>query len=518
MLSFVLLLTAAAPSIYAQEYAPGTDIPLIYVHGQGARLVIRHDDGSKETVYPLDINKDEIMQTAKDNLGVFAKAVVTQQWDEFADVLYQLASEYFADIKLDENGNAPNGSEPEWTWSRSSISADKTNGKYKTKQFQFFYDFRMDPYKTAEKLHQYIEDVMSVTGADHVALLGRCLGACVCSAYLEKYDAQYISDYIMYAGAMKGATQCSKAFAGDLYLDSDGIERYVYDIQLSADEYMNELIRSFISLSNKTYGLDLACWSVNNVYPDIYLKTVPRVVRESYASFPGYWSMVADEDYEKAKETAFYGADAEKYANFINIIDNYHYNVQNKLEENFNNYMSRGVEIANVTKYGYQTVPVTKEADILSDDICDLRQASMGAVCSDITGTLSSAYIENAKANGTFGFISPDLQVDASACFLPERTWFIKNLEHKNFPDDVNRLFDIIINTDGLTVFDDETYPQYMVYNDETQTISPMNADNQDTTQRYNVSFFDALKKFFSSVIHFIKVYFADRQKGDVIE
>ena len=518
LLSLILVFAAAAPSIYAEDDAPGTDIPLIYVYGQGSHLIIRHDDGTQEKVYPLNINKDEVMQVAKDNFGIFAKAVVTQQWDEFADLLYRLASDYFKDLKLDENGNAPNGSEVDWTWSKSTINGNKTNGKYRTKQFGFYYDFRMDPYKTAEKLHQYIEDVLSVTGEEKVALLGRCLGACICSAYLEKYDAEYISDYIMYAGAMKGATQCSKAFAGELYLDSDGIERYMYDIELSADEYLNELIQSFVTLANKTGGLDLAAWSVNNVYPDIYLKTVPRVVRESYGSYPGYWSMVSDEDYEKAKETVFYGADAEKYSGFIDIIDNYHYNVQNKLEELFADYMSRGIEIADVTKYGYQTVPVTPDADILSDDICELNQASMGAVCSDITGTLSETYVSQAKADGTFRFISPDLQIDASTCFIPERTWFIKNLEHKNFPNDVDRLFDSIINNDNFTVFDDEMYPQFMVYDDGTDTISPMTQDNYNTLERYNVSFFDALKKFLKNVFHFIKQYFAQKQKGDIIE
>lgn len=512
LLSVTIILTAVVPSVYARESTPGTEIPLIYVHGQGSKLVIRHDDGTKEQVYPIEVSKDEIMQVAKDNLGIFAKAVVTQKWDEFGDLLYQLASDYFADIKLDENGEAPNGSEADWTWSRSSIKTQKNNGKYGTRQFAFYYDFRMDPYKTAEKLHQYIEDVVSVTGAQKVALLGRCLGACVCSAYMEKYDCEYISDFIMYAGAMKGATQCSKGFAGDLYLDSDGIERYVYDMELSADEYMNDLIQSFITLFNRTYGLDIACWSVNNVYPDIYLTTVPRVVRESYGTFPGYWSMVADEDYQRAKETAFYGADAQKYENFINIIDDYHYNIQNKLEEHLNEYVSRGIEVSNVVKYGYQTVPVTKEADILSDDICELRQASLGAYTSAIDGTFSDFHIQAAKADGTYKYISPDLQVDASTCLFPDTTWFIKNLEHKTFPDDVNNLLDSIVNNDDFTVFDDPDFTQYMVYDDATDTISPMTGENCDTTQRYNVSFFDALKKFIASAVHFIKLYFAEKK------
>ena len=111
ILSIIMILTAAAPSIYAQENAEGTDIPLIYVYGQGSKLVVRNDDGTSRQVYPLSVSADEIKQVAKDNLGIFAKAVLTQKWDEFADLLYELASEYFAEIKLDENAEAPNGSD-----------------------------------------------------------------------------------------------------------------------------------------------------------------------------------------------------------------------------------------------------------------------------------------------------------------------------------------------------------------------------------------------------------------------
>ena len=82
----------------------------------------------------------------------------------------------------------------------------------------------MDPFKNAEKLHQYIEDVMYVTGAEKIALTGRCMGAALTDAYMQKYNGEYVSDYIVYNSAANGATQCSKAFCGELYLDSDAVE------------------------------------------------------------------------------------------------------------------------------------------------------------------------------------------------------------------------------------------------------------------------------------------------------
>ncbi len=508
-LCLTLIVTSFAFSLStsASDTAPGTDIPLIYVMGQGSGLVRDNPDGTKERIYAIDIPEGYIEDAVKENIDVFALAVLTQQWDDFCDVLYEKMTPLFTEIKLDENGNTTDNSRVDWTWSRNSISTYKPNGKYPTEQYFFEYDWRLDPYEIADTLHAYIEDVMAVTGATEVALLGRCLGACVTAAYMEKYDGEYISDYILYASALNGAEFCSKAFCGELYLDSDGVERFVYDLDLfGTDETLNELLKAFVTVFNDTYGLDIAMWSINNVYPNIYLDIVPRILRDTYGSFPGYWSMVGHEDYEKAKETVFYGADMDKYANFIEKIDNYHYNVQVKAPELFEKWTNQGVNIANVTKYGYQTVPVVEDADAIGEDVCNVTEASMGAYTATINTVFNDTYLAAAKENGTDRYISPDKQIDASTCVLPNTTWFIKNLTHKNFPTDINNLFDYIINTEDVTVFTDtEKYPQYLVYNEETSSIVPMTEDNMDTTERYFVSFFDALKKLFECIFVLIK-------------
>ena len=156
-----------------------------------------------------------------------------------------------------------------------------------------------------------------VTGAEQIALYGRCLGSNIVAAYMQKYAGEHVKEVIHYASAVYGATQCSKAFTGELRLDPDGIDRYMYDTNLSVDGCVMDLLRSLVTLMNKTYGLDIACWAVNNVMKDIYLDIIPRVMIESYASFPAYWSMVSIGDFEKAKETVFYGSDIGEYSGLI---------------------------------------------------------------------------------------------------------------------------------------------------------------------------------------------------------
>lgn len=502
-LAFIVSSFAFVASTSAAEDI-GTDIPLIYVVGTGGHLIADNPDGTTRKIFPLVLPENFIMDTVEANIGIFAKAVVTQQWDEFCDVLYDTISPLYADLMLDENGDPRDNSRADFD-SRDRINPTKVNGKYGTEQFKFNYDWRVDPYVTAEKLHEYIEAVLAATGETEVALLGRCLGDCITAAYMEKYDGEYVADYISYASAVNGAEFCSKAFCGEIYLDADGIERYVYDLELATGNNINEIIQAFVTVLNETYGLDFLAWSVNNVYPDIYLKIVPRLLRSMYGNFPAYWAMVSDEDYEKAKETVFYGEDTAKYANFINRIDNYHYNVQAKLPELWAGFEANGINMANVTKYGYQTLPIIENADVLGEDFCTVKKASLGATTSTIDTVLSDDYIAAAQANGTDRYISPDKQIDASTCVLPDTTWFIKNMKHANFPDSINRLFDRIINIDNFNVFSDDNYTQYLVFDDETQLIYPMTSDNMNTTERYNPDFFESLKKIFEFLFNLLK-------------
>lgn len=494
-LSLILAVsTVICVPVSAGNEPEGTDIPLIYVCGQGSALYKYDENGVKQTVYPIEIPDGFIESAVKENIGIFAKAVITQKWEEFGQAFRGIMDELYGPLALDENGEPKDGSFCYNEWHSQWVDPNPVNGKYPTERYTFFYDFRLDPYKLADDLHGYIEKVMAATGADHVALLGRCLGGCVVAAYMKKYDGEYVSDMIQYCTAVKGATVCSKLLSGDYYLDADAIERLVYDYQLSAEQVTNDLIQSFVTLFNKTYGLDIACWSVNNVWDNIYLDILPDMLLDTFGTWPGFWSMINDEDYNRAKDTIFHNADKDKWANFIDIIDNYHYNVQTKVEEDFVRYAENGIDIYNVSKYGYQAIPVNAPGDLISDSTCALAEASIGATVTSLFTSFDDSYVEKAKADGTYKYISPDRQVDASTCLFPERTWVIKNLDHKNFPKSVNTLFDLMVNTDGFDINTDERFPQFMVHNDGN--VTPMTGENQNTYGRYHHTFRDALKVF----------------------
>ncbi len=491
--------TFALPDATATQDYIGSDIPVVYLCGSGASLVVDNEDGSTTEIYPIKLADGQLEAIVKDNIDVFARAFFTQKWGEFCDVLYEIVTDLYKDIALDENGEAPNGARCYWSWDPNLGDRKNSHGKYDIQAYTFVYDWRMDPYKIADDLRRYIEDVRRSTGHDKVALLGRCLGASITSAYMDKYDAEYVSDYIVYCGAHCGAAMCSKIFCGEMFLEPEGIERFIYDKELFDDALINDLLQSFVTVLNDTYGLEIACWAVNNVYEDIYLDIVPRILVETFATFPGYWSMVTEEDYEKAKQVVFYGADKEKYKNFIHILDNYHYNVTNEMTEDYTRYQNMGIDIFNVTKYGFQNTPLgTEEVNAVRSDLtCHVVHASMGATATPINEVFTDKYIAAAEAKGTAKYISPDREIDASTAFDPDRTWFVKNLVHDHFPLSVDVLFSNMINEENFNVFSSERYPQYMVYSEETDNIHPLTAENMNTTDHWNTSFFEALLKLF---------------------
>ncbi len=320
--SLLLILTVVFSSMLVATAAQdGAEIPVIHISGQGAQLIKFNEDGVKETIFPLQIPDGYIEEKAKEFLPVFAKAFFTQEWGEFCDILTDILVPVFEPIALDKNGEASDGSRADWTWTRETLRNYKNKeGKYSATAYKFYYDFRVDPMKTVELLHKYIEDVLWVTGAEKVALYGRCLGSNIVAAYMFKYDGEYVQDVIHYASSVYGATPCSKAFTGEMFLDADSLDRFMYDYDLGLGEQYTALLQSFVTLFNKTYGLDITCLAVNNVMKDIYLDIFPEVLLSSYGTFPAYWGMVSIGDYEKAMETVFYGSDKTEYAGLIEKI------------------------------------------------------------------------------------------------------------------------------------------------------------------------------------------------------
>lgn len=486
-----------------------TSYPTVYVGGQGAQIV----DEQGNEVYPIDY-KSKIGDSASDLLPVYKDALLSQNWDEFLDEVYEIFHPLISQYALDKNGDATNGTHVNWSWSKSELNSNKINGGYPLYRYYFHYDWRLDPFVLARQLHDYIEGVLEVTGEEKVELIGRCLGASVANAYLYLYDGEYIDSYLQYASSAQGALVIEKMYSGQLGFDADLLENYIIDNYLGLEGDVYEIAVSVATVLNKTYGLDLICNAFNKTYDQIFMDIMPRLLGDTYATFPGFWSMVSDNDncYETAKKVLLYSNGYTADSPLVKRIDDYHYNVQNKVAELFDRMQNvKNIHISNITKYGYSPRPFLKNCDVVSDDTCSVTASSNGAKASTIKGFLSPFYLLKAKITGKTKYISPDRKIDASTCLCPDSTWFIKDLLHPDFPDFIEGFMAKILNDNEITIDSYDEYPQYLHYNEDQERLEKLSEDNMKNDYRYYTSFTAA----FIKLIKYIPTIIAMIRKGN---
>jgi len=453
--------------------------------------------------------------------AAFGISYGTKDWEIYCDTVYTGIKPFYQEYALDKNGNVTNGTHVDFSWSESEIK-DIHKSSY-AKSFIYKYDCRLDPCEIADDLNDYIEAVKRVTGHSKVSLIGRCLGTNIVFAYLEKYQADKnfsgIESVVLYDSVVEGVDIISQLFCGKIKVDSAATVSYIKDLASSSEKINDESLLGLISatvdliystgVTNKVGGFS------DDVVSKLYENTIPKLIRDTFATSPGYWSMVSDEYYEQAKGYIF--ADkTEEYATLISKIDNYHNTVQLKACDILKAMDASGVKLAIFAKYGFQLRPVVEDCDRIGDNTVSVEYQSFGATASSVNGTLSSEYIATRDAK----YISPDKKIDASTCLLPNRTWFIKNLEHSIFPDSLDELAVLICRAEyPITVDSIKTYyPQFMKWT-ISEGITPLTESDfnlHDNTVTYSGSgkTVEIEKAGLSLAFYFIKLIFAKMFDG----
>lgn len=478
LLIFCLITACVVPSVFAKEITTAfTNYPTIYVLGQGQVLLDK--DGNK--IYPFDFDNDVIVECLKECLPYYPKAVIFNTWDEFLDKMYEIGMKLFSVTSLDENGECTNGSYVDFSWKKEELSAEKVNGGYPIDRFCFKYDWRLDPFENAKILHDYVEDVLEVTGAEKVEMIGRCLGASVVETYLYLYDGQYVDSYLQYASGSQGVMIVSSCFSGSIGVYPDAAELFFLDNKkITLESPLYEVVSSLVAILNRTGLLDIVCSMFNKTYNDIYMDIIPRFVGDTFGTMPGYWSMVDDEHYEKAKEVLLFSRGYTEDSELVKKIDNYHYNIQQNVGTILDDLSKKtGLVVSNITKYGFCSMPFFDQYNRLNDETATVTNASYGATTSTVRGILPLPYLIKSVMNEKTSYISPDLKIDASTCLYPDRTYFIKNIFHNVFPKNVDPYMARILNDNDSDIYKYEDFPQFIVYDDNT--LSPMTYSNMFT-------------------------------------
>lgn len=503
LLVLCMVFAGAVPAFagYA-EIKDATDDPVIYIAGDSGSLY--YDNDTKEFCIDKASNllnngegdkKEKIYEaTANILLPFILEGIATNKWDNYYAAVEKEIGELFEPVRLDGNGNVPEGSDcgigkeakADRERKMSHDYAD-SNGKYGEYTYHYKYDWRLDPIELADDLHEYIEGVKRATNRSRVSIVCKCLGTNVVLAYINKYGTDSIKGLGIGVATSNGADFLSGAISGDFTIDGNGLVRLGRELAVTKNFSIHPLILATIELLANTRVIDTLTATMRKlVYSKIEYGIISALATSTMMTFPCYWALVTPEDFEDGLNYAFGEEGSEKrqqYAGLIEKITVYNETIKKHVNDILLSTKVPGkdgktVNLAIVSKYGTQMIPVIKDEGVLADNYVSVSKSSFGATTSTIYDTLSEEYIAERTAAGYGKYISPDKQIDASTCLFPDYTWFIKNCEHGYYPWEEKRLVLAVIDANEQLTTEDFKYTQFSMFDYSTDTISEMTEEN----------------------------------------
>lgn len=510
LLSFIMIFSFALPVFAAGEEEK---IVTVYLAGRGNCAIIDKDGNVLKDQKEIDRGA-YIKEHAGPIIDKLALAVATNDYEDYIQSLVDAFAPIYADKILDENGNPQNGTHIVWDYKTAPVELGNRHG---IPAYEFFYDWRISPMEVADQLHSYIQRVLAATCADKVNLYARCYGVNVAMAYVAKsYQGEYGEDAFVVnhmvhdTPGLAGYLLVAGLLSGSIVFDADKIDRYctyfLNGSEIFDDPEIESLAAAFVSILNSAKILGFG----TDVIEDIYEKVAPEVISRialcaTYGRTLAYWAMMGDY-YKKAINTVFYTDELKtQYSGLIEKADAYYELLlkDRKYEDLLLELDEKGVKTAVFSKYGQITFPLFEDSEITGDVRGTVVEGSYGATAVEYGNTLSESYILQAKVKGTDKYISADKEIDASTCLFPDRTWFLKNVEHDNFPVRMAQLAQEFFESDGtLTVFD-SSLSQFMDYKNNFAEVKE--SEKFSWTNNPLVNLFKLLTSLLKMLVSYIK-------------
>lgn len=517
ILAVIMLMAMAVP---AMSVSAADNVVTVYLEGYGSGLY----DGNGEQVYPTDYDiVGNLKAVLGDLLKDLGKGMLMGDYDDYCDRLYDALAPAFAEMKLDNNGEATdeNGNQVLGRGHNPVTHIRHSNSKYPGGYYRFDYDWRLSVEYNGKLLEQFIANVMARTGATKVNLVGRCLGGNIISAYLQNASEMSLSKLnkvIMYIPSTLGVEFISALFSGKIVLHPDAVDNFVkYSLAGNdilgegVDDSLLQALVTIVEFINEVYVLGFGMDVVEEIVQAVKDNALARILRDSYGSFPSFWSMVRDEDVEDGIALVYNTPELQQeYVGMIEKIRSYHENVQVNAEETMLALMDKGVDIMIISKYNFANFPLSEDSLIQSDSVASVPATSFGATASNFGATLSDKYI-NSISEVNKKYLSADNMIDASTCLVADKTWFIKNLYHDEFPQCVDDLMYKFMTSEDMTIDSYEEYPQYLKYDEETGTLSEVTGlDEGDIIERGTVEKkLSSFMRFLTLLLNFFRKLFS---------
>ncbi|MBO5397163.1 MAG: dockerin type I repeat-containing protein [Clostridia bacterium] len=384
--------------------------------------------------------------------------------------------------------------------------------------FFFSYDWRLDPLYSAETLRDFIDHVLAVTGKGSVAILSVGTGGVITNSYLYAHPdhaEDNVSSAVFYGSPILGNAIIGDLMTGHIVRTRDDYDSFIDSVTDGVTgEYRGSAFMTFLSddATGSLYGIGKALLGESPLTALIVKLAIllgitigesqdlHRTLGQSYnklassadgviyddflkeylRNMPGLWALVPDADFEDAKEFLFEGDFINR--TLENRIDSYR-EIQKSTAETFTNAKLSGINVCVVTGYGFQIIPITSCVDDVSDGIVSVKYSAAGAVTTD--NSKEPDHLIHCT-NENHDHVSPDSDIDASYCILPENTWFLQNVPHGDMTKTPVATFLVwlLFGFSQRHVRENSNYTQYMTYSEYSKKLSPYTTPGNEFNEK----------------------------------
>ncbi|MBQ6624838.1 MAG: hypothetical protein IIX39_03360 [Clostridia bacterium] len=488
--SVILVLSTIFTLLFSvNAFATKEKNPTVFIDGICSSNIVKYnDDGTYYSIFPPVM--DTIINAFKNMPGYFVDAIKENKTadEAFGYSLVNGCKEVFADIGCDKNGKFNE---------KTGITYDNLEPNYKEthRSYYFSFDWRLSVLEIAGQLNKYIKNVKEVTGCDKVNIIAFSMGGAVFTSYLYLFGHDDVDSAILYCSGALGSSVCGLPMSGDIDLRAEYLVGYLDGF--IPEFNFKDFIINIAKVLHKIYALDVTVEALEDFLMNYEDELFLEVLFPSLGSCPGIWALCPEQYYDEAKEFVFGGRE-EQYKTLIELNDRYHNEVQPKAKSLYDKIIENGGNFAVVSKYNCYLTPVIEKCNSQSDGVIDTKFTSYGAVCADLNTSLGEDYIQ--KKYPEKNYISPDKVIDASTCWYPENTWFIRDMAHAAGCKDLYDFFDYIFESESqVTISDSSEYTQFMRFDKDTLSIVPL-TDNQTPVYEMG-SWFDIAFSFVSCII-----------------
>lgn len=509
LLSVVMIFAVCVPS-----FATEPKTAFVVVSGMNTFPLI---DSNGEQAFPpsSDTITDMVLRIVPHVLAFLA----TNDYDALGDGIFPPLYDAFGTLAFNENGDSIKdvngtlfdcslvGKEAPFVAGESNEFATIRAGidTFGLENTYFFnYDWRRDPLEHADRLNDFIEMVKTEGDYDRVVLAAFSMGGTVTCSYLYKYGSDDLDTIILCSTAFQGTSCVGSLFSADFSLSLSSLWHRL--ALLTRDntwenviDYLDEVLEG-AGVNN--FLENFANGITDNLKDRIYAELLIPI----FGRMPGLWALVPDMNYEAAKDTMLNGEETDY---FVERIDTYHYRVQQNAENLLKSAMNNGTNVYVLAQYNWPSLPISDYVGQQnSDNLIDVGYASGGATCANLGETFDDDYVQAIPSE--HNYISPDRQIDASTCMLPEQTWFFRDMGHVDYPygESTDFIMWLATSEEQLTVRDNPNYPQFMTYDYDNAKLLPLTEELVADTVADTI--FNVLEKITQTFFAIAKILLAN--------